>query len=160
LAEPFPSLPLMGHISDVTALTMSVHRRIKGKSREWPRFCSNRVAAAFSCRPVGPHWTVFLLQQPFAGRSDWPCQNFDLAVVHVLDDLGEIAHIEPLRSDRAFCKVISLALSDAVAISTGVAGKFSAHVHHRLPSADFARYSTSASNDGSTQMPRCAIFLA
>ena len=29
-----------------------------------------------------------------------------------------------------------------------------------LPSADFARYSISASSDGSTQMPRCAIFLA
>src|SRR5450631_3463375 len=28
-----------------------------------------------------------------------------------------------------------------------------------LPSADFARYSISASNDGSTQTPRCAIFL-
>jgi hypothetical protein len=28
-----------------------------------------------------------------------------------------------------------------------------------LPSADFARYSISASNDGSTQMLRCAIFL-
>jgi hypothetical protein len=29
-----------------------------------------------------------------------------------------------------------------------------------LPSADFARYSISANSDGSTQMPRCAIFLA
>jgi hypothetical protein len=29
-----------------------------------------------------------------------------------------------------------------------------------LPSAGFARYSISASSDGSTQMPRCAIFLA
>jgi hypothetical protein len=29
-----------------------------------------------------------------------------------------------------------------------------------LPAADFARYSISASSDGSTQMPRCAIFLA
>src|SRR5438105_98185 len=29
-----------------------------------------------------------------------------------------------------------------------------------FPSADFARYSISASNDGSTQIPRCAIFLA
>src|ERR1700733_3791681 len=28
------------------------------------------------------------------------------------------------------------------------------------PSADFARYSISASSDGSTQIPRCAIFLA
>jgi hypothetical protein len=25
--------------------------------------------------------------------------------------------------------------------------------------ADFARYSISANNDGSTQIPRCAIFL-
>src|SRR5258708_23093118 len=29
-----------------------------------------------------------------------------------------------------------------------------------LPSADLARYSISASNDGSTQTPRCAIFFA
>src|SRR4051794_16596661 len=29
-----------------------------------------------------------------------------------------------------------------------------------FPSADFARYSISASNDGSTQVPRCEIFLA
>jgi hypothetical protein len=29
-----------------------------------------------------------------------------------------------------------------------------------FPSADFARYSISASNDGSAQTPRCAIFLA
>jgi hypothetical protein len=29
-----------------------------------------------------------------------------------------------------------------------------------LPSADFARYSISASSDGSTQIPRWAIFLA
>src|SRR5882724_6195764 len=29
-----------------------------------------------------------------------------------------------------------------------------------LPLADFARYSISASSDGSTQMPRWAIFLA
>src|SRR5882762_9444866 len=29
-----------------------------------------------------------------------------------------------------------------------------------LPSADFARYSISANSDGSTQMPRCTIFLA
>ena len=28
-----------------------------------------------------------------------------------------------------------------------------------LPSADFARYSISANSSGSTQMPRCAIFL-
>jgi hypothetical protein len=28
-----------------------------------------------------------------------------------------------------------------------------------LPSVDFARYSTSASSDGSTHIPRCAIFL-
>jgi hypothetical protein len=26
-----------------------------------------------------------------------------------------------------------------------------------FPSADFARYSISANNDGSTQMPRCAM---
>jgi hypothetical protein len=29
-----------------------------------------------------------------------------------------------------------------------------------FPSADFARYSTSANNDGSTQMPWWAVFLA
>src|SRR5712671_3468805 len=29
-----------------------------------------------------------------------------------------------------------------------------------LPSADFARYSISANSDGSTQIPRCPIFLA
>jgi hypothetical protein len=29
-----------------------------------------------------------------------------------------------------------------------------------LPSVDFARYSISASRDGYTQTPRCAIFLA
>jgi hypothetical protein len=29
-----------------------------------------------------------------------------------------------------------------------------------LPSADFARYSISASNEGSTQTPRCAILFA
>jgi hypothetical protein len=109
------------------------------------------------------------LQRPFAAWGR-PFQNFNLTVVDVLDDLGEIAHIEPLRTQRAL--VIGLAPNDAAAIGTGVAGKFGAHVHHRssrmplkngcrtLPSADLARYSISASNDGSTQMPRCVIFLA
>jgi hypothetical protein len=46
----------------------------------------------------------------------WPFQNFDLAaIVDVLGDLGEIAHIEPLRTDRGLIEVIGLALSNAVA---------------------------------------------
>jgi hypothetical protein len=55
------------------------------------------VAAAFNCRLVGPHWTVFLLQRPFAAWGR-PFQNFNLIVVSVLDDRGDIAHIEPLQA--------------------------------------------------------------
>jgi hypothetical protein len=47
----------------------------------------------------------------------------------VLGDLCEVGHIEPLRADRAFFKVIGLDLSDAVAIGTSVARKFAAHDH-------------------------------
>jgi hypothetical protein len=42
----------------------------------------------------------------FAGRRSRSFQNLNLgAIVDVLGDLGEIAHIEPLRTDRAFFKV-------------------------------------------------------
>jgi hypothetical protein len=47
--------------------------------------------------------------------------------MNVIGDLGEIAHIEPPRTDRAFEEVIGLSLSDPVAIGAGVAGKISAH---------------------------------
>jgi hypothetical protein len=63
---------------------------------------------------------------PMAGAG--PYQIFT-AVMDVLGDLGEIAHIEPLRTERALFKVIGLGLSDPVAIGTGVARKFS--IHHR-----------------------------
>jgi hypothetical protein len=36
-------------------------------------------------------------------RRLWSLQNFNLTVVmHVVGDLGEIAHVEPLRTDQAF----------------------------------------------------------
>jgi hypothetical protein len=40
------------------------------------------------------------VQWPFAVRN-WPYQNFNLAVVNVFDDPGEIAHVEPLRTGQA-----------------------------------------------------------
>ena len=70
------------------------------------------------------------MYRPFACRQQWTFQNFNpAAVMDVLGDLGEIAHIESLRADRAFIEVIALTLSDAVAIGAGVAGKF--YIHHR-----------------------------
>jgi hypothetical protein len=53
----------------------------------------------FSLRRAGsrpPPAGFSLMHVPFAGRWDWPLQNFNLAVVDVLDDLGEVAHIKPL----------------------------------------------------------------
>jgi hypothetical protein len=35
-------------------------------------------------------------------RWDWSFQNLDLAVVDVLDDLGEIGHVEPLTAPGTF----------------------------------------------------------
>jgi hypothetical protein len=39
-------------------------------------------------------------------------QNFNLAVVDMLDDLSEIVHVEPSRADRAFDVVIGVGSSD------------------------------------------------
>jgi hypothetical protein len=44
-------------------------------------------------------------------------------------DLGEIAHVKPLPSDRAFLKLIGFALSCALRVAAGVARKFAAHYH-------------------------------
>jgi hypothetical protein len=72
------------------------------------------VAAALNCGRVGPRWTV-LLQRPFAAWGR-PFQNFNLAVMNVLDDLGEIAHIEPFRAGRALHEVIGGIFGDAICV--------------------------------------------
>jgi hypothetical protein len=65
------------------------------------------------------------VQPILARRRSRSSQRLNLAaIMDVLGDLGEIAHIEPLRTDRASFEVIGLDLSDAVAIGTGVARKF------------------------------------
>jgi hypothetical protein len=51
------------------------------------------------------------VHRSLAGRLR-PFQNFNLAVVDMLDDLGEIVHVESLRADRAFDVVIGLGSSD------------------------------------------------
>jgi hypothetical protein len=56
------------------------------------------------------------VHRTFAGRRDWPFQNFNLAVVDVLDDLGEISHIEPLRAGRALHEVIGVIFGDAICV--------------------------------------------
>jgi hypothetical protein len=67
---------------------------------------------------------------PFARRRTRSFQNVNLAaIMNVIGELGEIAHIEPPRTDRALFEVIGLGLSDAVAIGTGVPRKFAAHDH-------------------------------
>jgi hypothetical protein len=56
--------------------------------------------------------------------------TFNLAVImDVLGALGEIAHIKPLRADRALFEMIGLTLSDAVGIGAGVAWKLGPHDH-------------------------------
>jgi hypothetical protein len=58
-----------------------------------------------------------LVHRRLAWRRSRSFQYFDLAaIMDVLGDLGEIAHIEPLRTDRALFKVIGLGLSDPVAV--------------------------------------------
>jgi hypothetical protein len=58
------------------------------------------------------------LRGPFAGRWPRSFRSFDLSLPSSMwiCDLGEIADIEPSRTDRALFKVIGLDLSDAVAI--------------------------------------------
>jgi hypothetical protein len=57
------------------------------------------------------------VDRSFAWRWCRSFQNFNLAAIaDVLGELGEIAHIKPLRADRAFFEMIGLVLSDAVAI--------------------------------------------
>jgi hypothetical protein len=66
----------------------------------------------------------------FARRRTRSFQNVNLAaIMNVIGDLGEIAHIEPLLTGRALFKVIGLGLGDPVAIGTGVARKLGAHDH-------------------------------
>jgi hypothetical protein len=70
------------------------------------------------------------VHRAFAWRRAGTFQNFNLAdVMNVLGDLGKIAHIKPLRADRAFLELIGFDLSDTVAIGTRVARKF--YIHHR-----------------------------
>jgi hypothetical protein len=83
----------------------------------------------------------------FDCRRAWTFQSFNLAaVMDVLGDLGEIAHIEPLRADWAFIEVIALTLSDAVAISTGVARKL-----------DYSSSGSRMKPRLSTTFPSCSI---
>jgi hypothetical protein len=52
-----------------------------------------RASHAFN-GPVGSRG--LLMHRPFVARWHWPFKNFNLIIVHMLDDLGEVAHIEPL----------------------------------------------------------------
>ncbi len=63
---------------------------------------------------------------------------------------GFVAHSHQ-RSKASFSSCVPIYKSSRGPLKTGC---------RTLPSADFARYSISASSSGSTQMPRCAIFLA
>jgi hypothetical protein len=56
------------------------------------------------------------MHRPFARRRDRPFQNLNLVVVDVLDDLGEIAHIEPLPTGRALHEVIGLIFCDVICV--------------------------------------------
>lgn len=58
------------------------------------------------------------MRWPFAWQRDF--EYFNLAVVEVLDDLGEIEHIEPLRTGRALHEVIGLIFCDAICIDPGL----------------------------------------
>src|SRR5439155_16454847 len=57
--------------------------------------------------------------RPFA-RRPWSIQHFDLAIVHMLEDLPEIAHVKPMSADRAFHEMIGLGLSDTIRVNAGL----------------------------------------
>jgi hypothetical protein len=46
-------------------------------------------------------------------------KEFNLIIVHVLDDLHEVGHIEPLSAPRTFHEMIGLIFGDAVYINPG-----------------------------------------
>jgi hypothetical protein len=91
---------------------MSVHRD-KGDVARVAAVLQATPDSRIQCRLVGPHCT--LLQLPLAawGRH---FQNFNLGVVNMLDDLDEIAHIEPLRAGRALHEVIGLIFGEAICV--------------------------------------------
>jgi hypothetical protein len=83
---------------------------------------------------------------------------FDLLFVDVRQHLGQVAHVEQRPSDRTVPEMIGFGFGHAIRIDAGIARDHKSspmplkNGWRTLPSADVARYSISASNEGSTQL--------
>jgi hypothetical protein len=62
-----------------------------------------------------------LVHRSFSGRERFVGKFNLAAVMDMIGDLTEIAHIEPLLADRALHEMVGFGSSDAISIATSIA---------------------------------------